>query len=620
MVTLKIYPYLVLMLIGLCAVSMTACLQTTPQDNDPLESAVTAIAKHDWRQPLMQPDSVLRNLESLQILRTSRYPLDLRTELQLTQIKARIHKQLGNLDSVIYYAQKTSETALELGDTVQIIDALLGVSFNEFSRLQTRKLEKWIPIAVHYLERKKPVDDQHGSIFHLYGIYHYSRANYKEAQRWLWKAYSIHRQRNDLSALGSLSVNLSNLYMAINSPEKAIEFQRQAIFYIRQLGNPSELAGAINNLGTTYRTIDPDSAIYYFRYVIDSLSGADDYVLMAKYNLANVYVEQGIRQQEALRLYADVRQKSEAMQFAIGVIYADLGLAYYYSKNKYYPQALALYEAAAVRADSFFLPELAAAIRNSIVDVLEDQGRYEESYRLLQKQQLWKDSVTNLETQVAIHDLELFYESENQKLANKKLVTRIENQRLSVRNRSLLVGIVIIAMVFFIFLYWRAQRQKASKLEELNEKYRLLAELEQMKSAQTAFYEQLTAQQQQEIITIAHENNDMRLDLTEKQLHKASEAETDAQNLPPGQYWQYLALKFNLLYPGFIDHLQKHHPRLTQSDLQLCMLTKLRIPNKEMATIFNITIGSLYKKKYRLEEKMNLRDCYSGLEEYLEQL
>ena len=184
----------------------------------------------------------------------------------------------------------------------------------------------------------------------------------------------------------------------------------------------------------------------------------------------------------------------------------------------------------------------------------------------------------------------------------------------------MLVGIVIIVMVFFIFLYWRAQRQKASKLEKLNEKYRLLAELEKMKSAQATFYEQLIAQQQQEIMTIAHENNDMRLDLTEKQLHKASDGDADAQNLPPGQYWQYLALKFNLLYPGFIDQLQKHHARLTQSDLQLCMLTKLRIPNKEMAVIFNITIGSLYKKKYRLEEKMNLRDKYPGLEEYLEQL
>jgi tetratricopeptide (TPR) repeat protein/DNA-binding CsgD family transcriptional regulator len=620
MVTLKIYHYVIRLVLGLCAVSMTACLQTTTQDNDQLERAITVIAKHDWRQRLAQPDSILRNLESLQSLHASQRPLDLRTELQLTQLKARIYRQLDNLDSVIYYAQRSNETALELGDTAQIISTLLIVPFNEFSRLQTRKLEKWIPLAVRYLERKTPVDNRHGNIFHLYGIYHYSRANYREAQRWLWKAYSIHRQHNDLSALGNLNINFGNLYIAINSPEKAIEFQRQAIFYIRQLGDPFELAGAINNLGTTYRKINPDSAVYYFRYVIDSLPGADDYVLMAKYNLANVYVEQGILQQEALQLYADVRQKSEAMRFTIGVLYADLGFAFYYSKNKYFPKALSLYEAAAIKADNLGLPELAAEISNNVIDVLEDQGRYEESYRLLQKQQLWKDSVTNLQTQVAIHDLELFYESENQKLANKKLLALIENQRLSIRNRSLLVGIVIIVMVFFIFLYWRAQRQKASKLEKLNEKYRLLAKLEKMKSAQATFYEQLIAQQQQEIMTIAHENNDMRLDLTEKQLHKASDGDADAQNLPPGQYWQYLALKFNLLYPGFIDQLQKHHARLTQSDLQLCMLTKLRIPNKEMAVIFNITIGSLYKKKYRLEEKMNLRDKYPGLEEYLEQL
>ncbi len=604
----------------LCTSFFTACEKQSSGDDRQLEAGITRWEQHDWTQPSPRPDSVLRELEILQAKQAKQDPQDLSASLRIAQLKVQIHNQLGNIDSSIYYAQKANETALELRDTAQIVRTLLIIHFHEFSQLQTKKIEKWIPTAFHYLQPQKPQDRRHGKIFHLYGTYLFKKADYKEAQRWLLEAYSIHQQYNDLSALGNLSIDLSNLYMAINSQDKAIEFQRQAIYYIRQLKNPSNLAGAINNLGTTYWDVNPDSAIYYYRYVIDSLPGADDYVLMAQYNLANVYVAQEIRQQEALQLYADVRRKSQAMDFDIGVLYADLGLAYYHNKNRHYPQAMALYEAAAQRADSFDLQELSVDIRSSIIDVLEEQGRYEQAYRMLREQHAWKDSVTNLQTQVAIHDLELFYESENQKLARNKLITRIENQQLNIRNRSLLAGIATVVMAFFILLAWRAQRRKATQLEKLHEKYRLLAELEQMKSAQSVFYEQLIAQQQQEIMTMANENQDIRLDLSEKQLQEMREKGTAYNALASGSYWQQLSLKFSLIYPGFIDQLQKNHPRLTQNDLQLCMLIKLGIPLKEIAGIFNITTGSLYKKKYRIEEKMNLKDGHQSLEVYLEKL
>ncbi len=536
------------------------------------------------------------------------------------QLKAAIFQQQSTEDSLHYHLNRACNLALATADTLKIIQSLAIIGHNTLGLVEHRRIEKWVNIAIHFLSGEHKATDEHALVYALRAIRLYYDNNYAEAQPFFFKAYQIFTQTRNYTALGYTSINLSNLYKAINSHDKDIKYLRLALSYMHRARDTSGIASALNNLGTSYRSVNPDSAAHYYKFIIDSLPANDQYTLMAKFNLANLYVFTGEHLPEALRLYNEVKDRSKETDNDMGVLYANTGIAYYHFENKNYPLALQLYQEAAKVADTLGLTDISFEIKNNIVETLEKQGNYQQAFVSLRAQKVWKDSVKTLQKQIAIHDLELFYERENQKLDTQKLLAYAENQQLNTGNRILIAVIIIIILLFSIALFLREQRRKSRQLQELEEKYQLLSELESRKTERTKLYEQLIAQQQEELMSIAGENASIRMHINEKQLQELITEDPSRYSLNAKHYWQHLTLKFNLLYPGFIERLQVNHPRLTQSDIQFCMLTKLNIPLKDIAAIFNITITSLYKKKYRLEEKMSVKGSDKSLEEYLRQL
>ena len=76
-----------------------------------------------------------------------------------------------------------------------------------------------------------------------------------------------------------------------------------------------------------------------------------------------------------------------------------------------------------------------------------------------------------------------------------------------------------------------------------------------------------------------------------------------------------LLMQFNNINPGFNSELVKSYPKLSQSDLQFCMLYRMNISTKDIATLLQIEPRSIYAKKYRIMEKMEL-----GKEDYFDQI
>lgn len=536
------------------------------------------------------------------------------------QLKAAIFLQQLAGDSVHYHLDRACELALATADTQKIVQSLAIIGHNSLGLVEHRRIEKWVNIATHYLSGVQVATEEHALTYALRAAHLFNESNYTEAQPFFFKAYQIFTNTRNYAALGYISINLSNLYKAIKSHDEDIKYLRLALSYMQHARDTAGIASVLNNLGTSYRSVNPDSAAHYYKFIIDSLPANDQYTLMAKFNLANLYVFTGEHLPEALRLYNEVKDRSEATNSKVGVLYANTGIAYYHFENKNYPLALQLYQEAAKVADTLGLTDISFEIKNNIVEALEKQGNYQQAFMALRAQKVWKDSVKTLQKQIAIHDLELFYERENQQLDTQKLLAYAENQQLNTGNRILIAVILIIIMLFSIALFLREQRRKSRQLQELEDKYRLLSELESRKTERTKLYEQLIAQQQEELMSIAGENASIRMHINEKQLQELITEDPSRYSLNAKHYWQHLTLKFNLLYPGFIERLQINHPKLTQNDIQFCMLTKLNIPLKDIAAIFNITITSLYKKKYRLEEKMNVKGSDKSLEEYLRQL
>lgn len=64
---------------------------------------------------------------------------------------------------------------------------------------------------------------------------------------------------------------------------------------------------------------------------------------------------------------------------------------------------------------------------------------------------------------------------------------------------------------------------------------------------------------------------------------------------------------FQEMYPQFHENLIEIHPNLTDSELELCYMTFLDIPTKDIAFLSKIELRSVQTKRSRLRKKINLQ-------------
>lgn len=70
--------------------------------------------------------------------------------------------------------------------------------------------------------------------------------------------------------------------------------------------------------------------------------------------------------------------------------------------------------------------------------------------------------------------------------------------------------------------------------------------------------------------------------------------------------WENMYRYFEDQYQGFYKNLKSKHPELTNNDLRLCTLARMRMSIKEMAAVLNLSVDSVKSNRYRLRKKMGL--------------
>ena len=67
-----------------------------------------------------------------------------------------------------------------------------------------------------------------------------------------------------------------------------------------------------------------------------------------------------------------------------------------------------------------------------------------------------------------------------------------------------------------------------------------------------------------------------------------------------------LLVKFNIIHPGFASELLQNYPKLTQADMQFCILYRMNLSTKEISALLHVEPRSIYTKKYRIMDKLKL--------------
>jgi len=71
--------------------------------------------------------------------------------------------------------------------------------------------------------------------------------------------------------------------------------------------------------------------------------------------------------------------------------------------------------------------------------------------------------------------------------------------------------------------------------------------------------------------------------------------------------WESFNSRLDASYHDLITKLKIKHPNLTKSELRFCMYIKIQIPITELASVLNISMEGIRKKKYRIRKKINLK-------------
>lgn len=222
------------------------------------------------------------------------------------------------------------------------------------------------------------------------------------------------------------------------------------------------------------------------------------------------------------------------------------------------------------------------------------------------------DSVYNQEKLKSILELQTKYQIQLKEKDEKILI-----QQNNLKTRLLFIWLIIGSAIILFFMYRSARNRLRSE--------KTTAELK-IKSQENELLSQKVFADEEEKklkeIIIEQQKNDLlihteRIEELEKYLQDISNKNIEQEKeeirkyldkLKEGkEYLNMFMAKYNTIYPNFSQSLLSRFPSISNSDIVFCALTRINLTPKEIGAVLNIEQVSVYKRKYRIMEKMNIK-------------
>lgn len=257
-----------------------------------------------------------------------------------------------------------------------------------------------------------------------------------------------------------------------------------------------------------------------------------------------------------------------------------------------------------------------------MVKIHEKGGNLQDALITLKKHNQLKDSVNTMANRQRVAELSAEFDlerKENELQLARQELTLLEQKESLLTARQFLMAAVILVLILFIAVIWIYQKGRVKRAlinERLAEqkaeneallKQRLSRELE-LKDQELKSIADRLAQQNQRV-------QDFKAELSEQSTRRENLIESEKiesiinfLERQPESYltWQHFRLKFDENYPDFTARLVAEYPDLTTNEIDISILLKINLPNKEMAQILNISYDAIKKSLQRMYRKMGL--------------
>lgn len=371
-----------------------------------------------------------------------------------------------------------------------------------------------------------------------------------------------------------------------------------------------KLLNTINNaIGMYYRNTGKyDSACSYFKQVYDRAVLIDEKpwigIAAGNIGICNFYEKKYAEAIPLLEKDIAISLSSHQLQNAMRsmTVLAEI----YFDENKTDSSELLLKQALNIAVDKKWWPvyKISAPIYQLMARIFARKNDMRQAYLYLDSAMIARDSINAHYNAVEMAQAKDRIELAEEKLKDEQLKNQKQVQILT-RN-GLIGGIVLLLIIGLLFVNRQLLRQK--KLQtELDAAAIQLDAFRQNITDKNSIIDQITAEMER-VKTTANADNDNH---TLSQLQHTIIL-TDEQ-------WAQFQVMFEKVHRNFFYNLKTKIPDLTQAEIRLLALTKLKLSAKEMAAMMGISPATIRIYRHRLRKKLEM-DKEGMIEELLEDI
>ena len=479
----------------------------------------------------------------------------------------------------------------------------------------------------------------------------------EEAQKYYLQAKDEVEKTEDYLLGFLIHSHLGNLYAFDGVKEHAFTYYKKAYRHAELSPNTTYVISSLAYLGRVYSMSPPDyeKSIYYYKQALELAQKGQNwskfdmviweligiYELTDDYQTAYSYAQMGLHSP-----YRKGKQPDERLSMILGHIYSNLGKvdsAYYYL-NK------------AITSD---VPRYKRGAYNYLYNLERRQGKYEEALDACEQCLIYNDSVYRAEKASELIEMQAKYDQ--QKVINERNQLQMDKDRLI--RQALIAVMALIALIALITItYQRAlfrkehalkkqeesARQNALRLAEneliISRNTQRMAELAQQIKEGENYKDQLEeqtatlAQMQEQNEQLAVENKKLQDSIHRQTIHRQSEEVNELNRLTTenrclheretalttllvaqntfldriktkhdylkDEQWPQFKEELDRIFDGYTQRLVKAAPTISESELRLAYLIKLKMSNGEMAEVLAISPSSVGKAKLRLKDRL----------------
>ncbi|MEQ9405088.1 MAG: tetratricopeptide repeat protein [Cyclobacteriaceae bacterium] len=445
------------------------------------------------------------------------------------------------------------------------------------------------------------------------GVMEVKRGNFGKSLDYFLRALEIVQTLDNKELAYRTYNNIAVIYQRLSEYDKALGNYKKALDVSYTLEKTSHFFETFLNLAEIHRKLDQsDSAEFYFQAAI------------------NLEKETSTPPATISKLYHNYYEFKKQHSKTIGILRSALGSAHF-SRNQGITlnQLANLYlktenvDSALYFATKGYEYNLERNIKGGILtsagllaEIYDQKGDYEQAYKLKKVQLAYKDTLlvdisskSTISTRVKLETLE---KSKDLEILKAELLVN-ELERISFTRLIVIIFILIILVAIGFIAKMKSQKRKL--LERRREDQLSLERKSRDLQHQTLNMISMNhtiEEMERGLQSLVNNSNGNSLEV--KSLIKGLKIQKNLES-----EWNTLQKNFSQVNPAFSTSLREKHQDLSKAEYRLCLLTRLNLAPKEIATLLNVAPNSIKVARYRLKKNLSLRKEES-LDTYLESL